>query len=181
MPRPGLRWWHVMFSTLGAWLPGERRGFRSRDHRIHSSGDYKNPPPEDEHAGLRRYHKDRHPKPIVIPRESRLIIATVIATVLKEHGYIVLVVSVSAKHVHIVAELPVDEREFNKIIGKCKNKSSRAVRKQMPGRIWARDDSHKMIRNKPHRRNVFKYVAEEQGPTAATWCCEGWTREAEIQ
>ncbi|HEX3314753.1 MAG TPA: hypothetical protein VHR72_07680 [Gemmataceae bacterium] len=30
-------------STYGSWLPGNPRGFRSRKHRIHSSGDYKNP------------------------------------------------------------------------------------------------------------------------------------------
>ncbi len=35
---------HVMFSTRGHWLPVDPRGFRNRDHRIHSSGDYTHPP-----------------------------------------------------------------------------------------------------------------------------------------
>ncbi len=54
MPTPGKCWWHNILSTHGSWLPGNPRGFRSRNHRIHSSGDYKNPPPLGEHAGLHR-------------------------------------------------------------------------------------------------------------------------------
>ena len=48
MPRPNKCWWHVTLSTYGSWLPGDQRGFRSRKHKIHSSGDYKNPPPASE-------------------------------------------------------------------------------------------------------------------------------------
>jgi REP element-mobilizing transposase RayT len=37
-------WFHVVGTTYGAWLPGDPRGFRTRDHREHIEGDYKNPP-----------------------------------------------------------------------------------------------------------------------------------------
>jgi len=46
------KWIHAYWSTFGVWLPGDPRGFRSRGHRIHSSGNYKDPPPTGEHAGL---------------------------------------------------------------------------------------------------------------------------------
>src|SRR5262249_17500638 len=51
MPAEGKLWRHVIISTLNSWLPGDPRGFRAVNHKIHSSGDYKNPPP-GEHAGL---------------------------------------------------------------------------------------------------------------------------------
>ena len=59
---PDLLWYHVQFSTFGTWLRGDERGFRDHDHRLHSSGDYRNPPPPGEHEGLRlgtlaRMHK----------------------------------------------------------------------------------------------------------------------------
>jgi len=46
------KWFHITFSTYGAWLPGDPRGFRAWKHKRHSSGDYTNRPPRGEHAGL---------------------------------------------------------------------------------------------------------------------------------
>jgi hypothetical protein len=57
MPLRGKAWWHVQIGTYCAWLPGDKRGFRNRDHRIDSTGDYRDPPPPDEHAGLREYNE----------------------------------------------------------------------------------------------------------------------------
>jgi hypothetical protein len=45
-------WRHVIISTRRSWLHGDAREFRSRRHRIHSLGDYRNIPPAGEHAGL---------------------------------------------------------------------------------------------------------------------------------
>jgi len=38
-------WYHLMTHTYGTWLPGDPKGFRTRHHREHIDGDYKNPPP----------------------------------------------------------------------------------------------------------------------------------------
>ena len=40
------RWFHCTVHTYGAWLHGSARGFRTRHHREHIEGDYKNPPPQ---------------------------------------------------------------------------------------------------------------------------------------
>src|SRR6266496_4954010 len=136
MPRKGHAWWRVDISTYCSWLPGDRRGFRSHDHDIHSSGDYKHPPPPDEHEGLRNHHEDRAPESIKIPRDLRLIVATAIAEVLNAMGYCILVVSCADKHAHIVGELPTDLKTFNRVIGRAKAKSSGAIRKRLSGRVW---------------------------------------------
>src|SRR5205814_7189946 len=65
MPRPGMMWRHVVISTRRSWLHGDRRGFRSRGHRIHSSGDYRDPPPQGEHEGLLGYHETRAKGPAI--------------------------------------------------------------------------------------------------------------------
>lgn len=179
MPTKGKRWWHIQFGTYYWWIPGDERGFRSKDHRIHSSGNYKNRPPKEEHKGLRGYYKSRGVKPVRIPRELRLLVAMVIARVLLADGHRVLVVSVGAFHVHAVAELPVDRGEYNQIMGKAKSDSSRAVKKMLPGRVWARGDRHDLIDNRDYQRNCFYYVRDKQGPTAAVWCGNGKHREAE--
>src|SRR5436189_277231 len=108
MPQPGLRWWHVIINTRSSWLHGDPRGFRSRNHRIHSSGDYKTPPPPGEHAGLLRYHQKRAAARITIPSAMRQRIGEEIIAFLTDRGYRVLVVSVSGEHVHILVELPAE-------------------------------------------------------------------------
>ncbi len=45
MSAPWNRWFHCIGGTYGSWLPGDRRGFRTRHHREHVEGDYRNPPP----------------------------------------------------------------------------------------------------------------------------------------
>jgi len=178
MPVKGKAWWRVDIGTYCGWLPGDKRGFRSHDHNIHSSGDYKNPPLPEEHEGLRNYHENRSPEPIDIPRELRLIVARAIAETLKREGHQVLVVSCADRHAHIVAELPIELREFNKAIGRAKAMSSLAIRKWLPGRVWAHDDAHDMLDNRSYQLNAYRYVRNKQGPEAAVWCQDGLRREA---
>ena len=92
--------------TYRASLPGDRRGWRSRGHRIHSSGDYKNPPPADEHDGLLQYNRARSDEAIIIPPRCRAVIGGCIVDHLTAESYRVLAVSVSRTHAHILAELP---------------------------------------------------------------------------
>jgi hypothetical protein len=105
-----------MLGTYASWLPGDERGLRNRAHRIHSSGDYKHPPPEHEHKGLREYNEGRAGETVEIPWQSRLRLAQIIAQLLRDAGYRVLVVSVSQCHVHFLAELPVGLIEFKRIL-----------------------------------------------------------------
>ena len=74
MPQPGCAWWHLILSGRNTWLPGDARGFRNRDHRVHSSGDYKNRPPQGEHQGLYDYHKQRAGDPIVFQPTHRTVL-----------------------------------------------------------------------------------------------------------
>lgn len=176
----GFAWWHVQVGTYCSWLPGDKRGFRSHDHAIHSSGDYKAPPPKGEHAGLRKYHKERHPEPRVIDRAYRLRVATTIAETLIAEGIVVLVISVADKHAHLVAQLPTDLKRFNQLIGGAKAKSSAVIPKSgwASPTLWAHDDNHKMLRDRAYQLNAYLYVRNRQGPTASVWCFDGLRRGA---
>ena len=112
-----------MFGTYSSWLPGDARGFRNRDHRIHSSGDYN-----------------------------------------------VLVVSVSACHVHVLAQLPVDLAEYRKVIAWLKTRSSRAMKDVLPGRVGSRGDKHILVKGDRHRACEYDYIRDRQGPSARCWC-----------
>src|SRR5258705_8154128 len=135
MPKPGKRWRHIVISTHNSWLPGDPRGFRSEDHEIHSSGDYKNPPPPGEHAGLFKYNKDRCGDAVVIPSDCRESVGKAILAKLSKLDHQILALAVAGMHVHALVELPDDVKEVRKILGQCKTKSSHALRDQLPGQV----------------------------------------------
>ena len=65
-------WYHVMGHTYGTWLPGDPKGFRTRDHREHVEGDYRNPPPKGMYDGLHEAAKRAMKRePVFLNREQR--------------------------------------------------------------------------------------------------------------
>jgi REP element-mobilizing transposase RayT len=166
---PGLRWFHITWSTVNAWLPGDERGFRSKDHKIHSSGDHRNPPPNQEHAGLRKYWQQRAGKPILIPSELRAIIGKAVLAKLLALGYRVLAISVGGRHVHVQVEMPDHNATIKREIGLCKRASSLAVTKRLPGRLWQRLPGIKPINDHGHQENTFNYIPKHAQEGAWVW------------
>jgi hypothetical protein len=157
-----MRWRHVIISTHNSWLPGDPRGFRAKDHKIHSSGDYKSPPPVGEHAGLLVYSKRISGDGVVIPQFLRAIVGGAILAKLKKLQYRCLVISVAGMHTHLQVELPDDLAMIRHIIGQCKAVASHAIRNQLPGRVWARDGAYKPIDTPEHQSNVFNYILSQE-------------------
>jgi REP element-mobilizing transposase RayT len=169
MPQPGMAWRHVIVTTLYSWHHGDPRGFRSRGHRIHSSGDYKNPPPAGEHAGLLRYHKSVSGEAVDLAQDIRAVIGRALVAPLLEMNFRVLAASVSDRHAHVVVELPIALATVKMVIGNAKRKSSRAVKEWLPGRVWAAGGTYKQVKDRSHLKNATEYVLYEQGDDAWTW------------
>jgi hypothetical protein len=169
MPQPGKRWRLVTIGTHGSWLPGDDRGWRSRRHKRHSSGDYKHPPPIDEHAGLRSWVKAQSEPAITIPAALRAIVGTRFVEELEAPGHRVIAMSVCGRHAHVVVELPDDMPEVRAIIGEAKRVSSRAVKAALPGCVWAGGGDFNPIDSAEHLRRARDYVLTKQGPGAWTW------------
>ena len=162
-------WRHVVISTKGRWLHGDERGFRSRGHRIHSSGDHKHRPPRGEHERLHRYHEGRSPDEVIIPEALRLTIVEAFALALIGMGWRVLVASCSDKHLHALAELPTNRAQTKRIVGDAKRIASREVRREMPGSVWSAGGEYKPIKNRDHQVETFFYILERQEVGARVW------------
>jgi hypothetical protein len=162
-----MRWRHVVISTYGSWLPGDPRGFRSKDHAIHSSGDYKNPPPPGEHAGLHRHAKGITGAPVMIPAALRPMVGEAILAKLLKLELRVLAVSVAGMHSHLLVELPDNPITIRHLIGQCKSVSSHAIRERLPGRVWAYGGGFKPVDDPEHQRNVYTYILNQSD--AWTW------------
>jgi REP element-mobilizing transposase RayT len=170
VPRKGKKWRHVIISTRRSWFHGDDRGFRSREHRVHSSGDYKSPPPEGEHEGLRKYHEKRAKgKAVKIPFALRGEVGLALLRAVTEDGYRVLTIAVSQKHAHLLVELPRDRATVKRIVGRWKSARTPAVRKWRKGSIWGEGGKYKLVRTVAHQVEAYDYIRRKQGPRAWVW------------
>jgi hypothetical protein len=169
MPKRGMVWRHVVISTRNTWLPGDERGWRSRDHKKHSSGDYKKPPPKKEHEGLRKWAEENSGSEVEIPWNLRACLGAELVQQFLKRGHRILCGSVACRHSHVLTELPIDEKETKRIVGLCKGASSHAVGDEMPGNLWAEGASYELALDAEHQSNVYEYILYKQGPSAFTW------------
>ncbi len=167
MPQPGLRWRFVTINTKNSWHHGAPRGFRSRDHRIHSSGDYRNPPPKGEHKGLFRYHVERAGRRVILPESVRPRIAAALVGALSAYRFKAM--SVSSDHAHLLIELPDDVPAIKAVIGDAKRIASREVRNQLPGAIWSAGCDYEPVDDEDHFNACEEYALIKQGAGTWTW------------
>ncbi|MFG0329350.1 MAG: hypothetical protein ACF8PN_05560 [Phycisphaerales bacterium] len=172
MPRPGMRWRHATLSTRRSWMPGDPRGFRNRKHRIHSSGDYRNPPPEQEHIGLRWYNANRlvREPPVEFGAALRPIVgATLLRDLVTTSDCRVAALAVAGTHLHVLVEGPADDASFRRVIGVAKRAASMRVRDELPGRIWADGGHFKNVDSDAYQREVFAYIVNHRAEGAWVW------------
>src|SRR5579885_393249 len=101
------KWFHVITHTYGSWLPGDPRGFRTRHHREHVEGDYKNPPPEGQYDARHAHSKKLlKQQPVVLSREWRPVVGQAVVEMLLRLEAQLLCLSAGGQHVHLLAKMP---------------------------------------------------------------------------
>ena len=162
-------WRHVICNTKCSWLHGDPRGFRSRGHRIHSSGDYRKPPPDTEHKGLHRFHLQRSQEPVSLNVSARVDVVEQFVRKLRSLGHAIVACSCGAQHVHALVELPADYEQISREVGKAKQKVSHFLRGVLPGSMWSAGGEFKLIRDADHLRNTYNYIREKQEAGTVVW------------
>ncbi|MFI4859820.1 MAG: hypothetical protein ACIAXF_03960 [Phycisphaerales bacterium JB063] len=169
MPAPGKRWYHLVLHTHGSWLHGDPRGFRSRKHRLHSSGDYKNPPPQGEHAKLHAYQQAQSTPAVCIPDAIYPAIGEAILNKARKLHHQVLAISVGATHAHLLIEIPNDYDAAKRIAGQLKQAASHQVGHALPGKIWASGGKPIEVDTPDHHRRVYAYILRHRTEGDWTW------------
>ncbi len=103
-----------MGHTYGSWLRGDGRGWRSRHHREHVDGDYKNPPPMGMYDEL--YDKSNRlmkREPVILPWELRVVAVKALVEALRHHRVEVIDAAVTARHFHVLARFTPVDRSYN--------------------------------------------------------------------
>ena len=177
-----------MSNTYGTWLPGDPRGFRTRKHREHIEGDYKNPPPAgkyDERHELAKRSLKSEPV-ILLPDSRRACIEALVHAWVQVHSIEVLAISVSAMHMHVLARfVAVTEQKPTPSQGGlrekdparyfmaiAKERSAKALASEgivNPGRVWAKRGKIVPINDRSHQLNVYRYILDHQNEGAAVW------------
>jgi REP element-mobilizing transposase RayT len=170
--QPWNNWYHITIHVYGSWLRGDPRGWRARHHREHVDGDYKNPPPKGKYDNLYELSKALMKRePVKIARELRQFIANAIAEKLRQDGIEVLIVSVDAKHVHVLARFP--DHSPRHWIGRAKKHASHSVRQQglrtEKGGLFAKRCHPEPIEDRKHQVFVFGYILKHITRGARVW------------
>ncbi len=169
MDNENWKWFHLTTHTYGVWLPGDPRGFRTRHHREHVDGDYKNPPPsgicEERHM---RSQELLFQEPVKLPVEWRSRIGQALRERLLELGSEILIVSMSATHAHVLAKTPeVSARDW---MGLAKKHAWFVAREAgWIEKLWAKRSHAKPIRDREHQINTFNYILNHRVEGAWVW------------
>jgi len=169
------RWFHVTWNTYGTWLYGDPRGFRTRHHREHVEGDYRNPPPPGTYDfQYRRSHSLLRRPPVVFTRKQRALAGQALWECLVSKGVEVRAVSVGGEHVHLLAWM--DPLDIRQLVGQAKKHASHELRDQdLKGTVWAKRCRPNPIKDAKHLQNTARYITRHQEEGAWVWTTSSHT------
>ncbi len=163
------RWFHVILTTYAAWLPGDPRGFRTRDHREHVDGDYKRPPPKGCYDGLHRSaRKNLAGRPRTLSVAQRRFVLQAIHEKLTRLGILVAILAVGGRHAHLLVKLPPKQTRF--LMGMVKRHATFRLREfGDKERVWAERPKFVPIKDRTHQLNAYRYIADHVKEGAVVW------------
>ncbi len=164
-----LQWYHIVATTYGAWLYGDERGFRTRHHREHVEGDYKNPPPAGAYDALEsRSRASLKQPPVVLPQDLRPVVGTAIKERLEGLSVLLVCLSVSGQHVHVLAKMPFGHPRA--LMGKAKKHAWFVLREcGWQGKLWGKRGKVLPVRDRAHQLNVYRYIMRHVEQGAWVW------------
>ncbi|MGD9646150.1 MAG: hypothetical protein AB7U73_10605 [Pirellulales bacterium] len=179
MPVDRRQWHHLLLTTYGAWLYGDARGFRTRHHREHVDGDYKNPPPRGLYEEKQRRSRASLVQPAVtIPSRFKELLGRAIWREFTRRGAWILIMAVSGQHVHLLVK--IERGRIRQLAGRAKRCATLEMRSQgWQGRLWGIRSHADRIQDRAHQVNTYRYIRRhiregawigiwKQDPTAAT-------------
>jgi hypothetical protein len=162
-------WFHIVLTTYGAWLDGDERGFRTRHHREHVEGDYKNPPPKALYAARRQRSKDALKQPpVVLNDRFREVAAIALRDRFEQDGAVVECVAMAGQHAHLLVRLPDDDARHRS--GIAKRHVTFVLHEQgWAGKLWGVRSKAVTVQTRAHWVNARRYVVAHSDEGAFVW------------
>jgi hypothetical protein len=154
--------YHIMGHTYGTWLPGDSKGFRTRHHREHCEGDYKNPPSKGAFDELYERSKNLMKRdPVYLNLTQRKLSLEAVVQSLLKRNIDVKIAALDRIHLHLLAPFPDDNPRH--WIGVAKKESSHALKIHgcgIDGGIWATRCKCLPIEDANHEFRAIDYIAK---------------------
>jgi hypothetical protein len=165
----GFVWYHAIVTTYGAWLDGDLRGFRTRHHREHVEGDYKNPPPPERYAARRQLSRQSLSiPPVVLAPAWRPIVGGALVERMQMLGGFVLCASQSGQHGHLLLKCP--RGVARGWIGLAKRHAWFVARDAgWQSKLWGIRSRAIEVRDRRHQLNVYRYILKHIREGAWVW------------
>ena len=164
-------WYHIMCHTYGTWLPGDPKGFRTRHHREHVDGDYKNPPPADTYDARWKHAKQIMKRdPVYLDQVQRSRAVEEIVKSFVKWGTELKILGIDRIHMHALARVPdLNPRHY---MGLAKKECSAYMKRDglAPlGGLWAVRCECLPIEDGRHFENVDGYIRDHETRGAVIW------------
>lgn len=175
-------WYHCTSSTYGTWLPGDPRGWRTRDHRFHVDGDYKSRPWDTEwqrNLHARNAQRLKQPPMYLHSRRIRGVVLGALLRKFTEDHIECAAIAVARTHVHtLIRVLDGMPRVW---LGRAKKSAMHALHRtdlmENEGRVWATRGLCKPIVNEAHFARALRYVwLHGDKEKAVTWVGDAYVR-----
>jgi hypothetical protein len=170
--KPWNYWYHCMGNTYGTWLPGDPRGYRTRHHREHIEGDYRNPPPKGKYDEIYQRSKDSMGRePVYLTWDQRVRAVEEFVKSLAKWKIEMRALSIDRIHLHILARFPrCNPRHY---LGLAKKESSAYMKRDgvgPQGGLWGTGVECVPVADKEHHTTVIGYILAHAKKGAAV--CE---------
>ncbi len=154
-------------------MRGDPRGWRAGRDRGHVEGDYNHPPPPGTYDALYELSKSLMTRdPVRIAKHLRKFVVDCIVDKLRECRIEVIVASVDAKHLHLLARFR--DHNVRHWVGLAKKNASHCVRRAglrvEGGGLWAKRCHPEPVTGRAHQLNTFRYIRGHARRGAAVWC-----------
>ena len=194
MGRPWNGWCHCIGTTYGTWAHGDARGFRTRHHRRHIEGDYRNPPPAGAYEGLRK-HAERsmsHGAVVLTPGQQSVVCDALVERLLEDNVELVAL-CVAPAHFHALCRFPnwadpnahipglravnslKDGRDPvpRHLLGRAKKNAAHVLAqrrmKDAPGPLWAKRLKIEPVVDRRHQLAIVRYIKAHGDRGAIVW------------
>jgi REP element-mobilizing transposase RayT len=162
------RWFHILLTAYAAWLYGDQRGFRTRRHREHVEGDYKNPPAPGMYTHKESRSRRLLKQPPVEFQNVKAVVGTAVREKMERLGSLVIAVAVADHHVHMLAKAPWDKpREWAPLAKKHAWFELRNL--GWKGKLWAKRPWARTIKDRQDQLNVYHYILRHGLQGAWIW------------
>jgi REP element-mobilizing transposase RayT len=165
----GWKWFHVTGNTYGTWLPGDPRGWRSRKHKVHVDGDYRDPPAPGAYDHLNAHSRSLLTRDaVLLTPDQRRVAGRAMVDRLLELNVRLLALSCGRAHYHLLGGF--SDHEVRQLVGRAKKNATFDLREcGFEGRAWARKSRPLPVGNRAHQRNVFEYILDHAREGAWVW------------